>query len=301
MAAIGITAPRRSTARREAHQKTESDPVHPGTLHARSSTVENGNQLAYGRGMRSRTLRFVPVALVAAAALTLSGCEECSEGEHYCAGKTAFYCATGDGDPNHWASNDCTTLCVSTPEHSFCAFDDKPDPRCVANARPLAGYCHGNQRGACSVEDYLLESSACPDGKSCRDDEDGTFCVASTEPDALCAGNVFSTCDAGGNYVECRDGLRWHAGACDAGGTCQILDTPDGRYGVCALSPTPDPRCTASVDSYCDAGSVNRCFGEYLVRRELCVGACALVAGVPSCPGGTSSTVGSATPYFPEE
>jgi len=246
-----------------------------------------------------------PVGLAVAALMGLLqvGCSPCRTGAVHCEGDTLVACVGSSDGHSSWSRLKCDGVCLSVDGSSFCALGDAPEPGCAGGD---ARQCIGNAVTTCH-KGYSTHAEACGSGTCipAQNASDEPLCALSAQPDPACNGNHASSCD-GNRWLTCQRGYRTADVACPAGQTCQIgevhLEQGTFAVGVCALDPTPDPRCRTDLasgqDAHCDGQVMTGCYGGYVVLVEQCapdVECFRHDAGWGECLGASVSRVGD--PY----
>jgi hypothetical protein len=169
-------------------------------------------------------------------------------------------------------------------------------PSCASDeCTALSKRCHANAVQFCEV-DSTCESSFCRlswQGDSACDTSatngDASVCVAPTGVQAFCAlsdardpncAGVFGYC-SGASLTRCTDGFAVAREPCASPSVCSVAAD---RAPICALSASPDPRCTSGGGYFCDGAVVVTCSRGYAVRLETCPVACVTPGGADADP-----------------
>lgn len=216
--------------------------------------------------------------------LAATGCvldDECTAGATRCDSPARLEsCETGSDPPEspHWEPTDCAGQGLICTEGvtgvALCAVS--ADPIAVCAGAATGEHCDGDRLILCA-EGLAAFEMPCP--ATCVSDASGPFCVEAAARDPLCA-DAFTACDAT-TRIECRDGYRTRASACEGAGGCQTAPVTyqNGVFdtALCALAPTPDARCPeadnlafAGQSSFCEGDLLFECYGGWLVQRISC-------------------------------
>ena len=140
-------------------------------------------------------------------------------------------------------------------------------------------------------------SSTSGDASVCVAPSDGqAFCALSNTPDPNCA-DVFGYC-SGATLTTCSNGFAVTREPCASPSVCSVLAD---KTPICALSASPDPRCTAGDGLRCDGATLLTCSRGYAVASETCPVVCVTAEGVDTGPEVMVVPAGTAPSGLPPE